>query len=176
MKRIVLGSTAFIKAMAVTTACRELGMQLDIRTVKTNSGVNLQPFGFKETLQGATARASQAKTAHPDAIAIGIENGLFQFNKSSRVIMDMAVIYIIDASGRPFVTTSSGINIPWSYVAETKRIGFNRTTIGEVIAKELGGNAQDPHFNLTDGRIGRSEILANGVKIALSIALSMEGK
>lgn len=165
--KIILGSDSPQKIEAVRLACARIPLIAKVTGIKTNSGQNEQPVGFHETYNGACTRASTAKANKTDVIAIGIESGIFCHYKSKSVTLDIAVIVILPMEGHQIVTTSMGLVLPEKYVETARRIGFQNTTVGSVIAEKLGGDTRDPHAALTDGKITRIETLTDALVIAL---------
>lgn len=164
MLNIAIGSTSKLKTDALTTALDELGIPARILGVKAFSGQNAQPVNFQGIMGGAIMRAEGAKKDRPDYFGLGIENGVLRFDAPEpgqwkMTFIDIAGVALITPEGRLILGTSSGIEFPLRYVQAAATAGFNRTTVGSIIAKELGGSPDDPHFTLTGGRLGREEIL-----------------
>jgi len=166
---IALGSTSQHKIEAVKQACQQLGLMASVVGVKAASGQNEQPVGLNETYQGALSRAQGAKTQNPEAIAIGIESGIFiTENKENPLTIDFAVIVVLTPDNRCIVATTPGVVFPEDCVAIAKERGFATATTGSVIAEKLGGDPTDPHSTLTNGVVSRTQTLVAGLIIALS--------
>ena len=162
----VLGSSSTQKLKALEKVCVLLyHNEYDILTVKTSSGQNEQPVGFKETYDGALARAEGARQAHPGRIAVGIESGIFFVNDD--IVLDIAIVVIISKNGHKIVSTSTGIQFPKKYVDEARVRGFDKTCVGNVIAEKMGGDHTDPHKILTGGEVTRSATLSEALLVAL---------
>jgi len=73
---IVVCSNSPIKFSATERACETLGLNNLLSRYPASSGVPEQPLGMEETLQGAVRRAFATRLIYPEAILIGIENGL----------------------------------------------------------------------------------------------------
>ena len=101
---------------------------------------------------------------NPD-IAIGIESGICKITDEKTV--DVALIVLLSKAGEEIVTSSTGIVFPQKYVEIARKKGFTNTTVGSVIAEELGGDGTDPHAILTDGKITRTETLIDALIPAL---------
>lgn len=162
--KITVGSLSTLKLAAVVNACKLLGLVAKVQPVKTCSGQNEQPLDFGETFRGALARVEQARTADPESLAIGIENGLFCLHPITHSpekvrFLDMAIIVAITPDNKQIIGSSTGLEFPPEYVMEAAQKGFNTTTVGDVIAKKLGGLKDDPHSTLTNGKISRKSIL-----------------
>lgn len=164
---IVVGSMSRHKLGAVRQACDSIGMVATVSGVQTISGQNEQPVGFEETFGGALARAQSAKKQYPDRIAIGIESGIFRIGGDNLITLDMAVIVVLLDADRRIVTTSQAIVFPERFVTVAESRGFEVATVGSVIAEELGGDATDPHFILTNGRVRRMETLVDALSVVL---------
>lgn len=164
---IVLGSTSAYKLNAVRKACERLGMNASVSGVETSSGQNAQPFGFEETFRGARARAIYARTQNADAIAVGIESGIFRFCRQKGTPFDIAVIVLLTLDNRQIVTTSAGIEFPEECVKIAESRGFELTTVGSIIAEKFGGDPADPHSMLTKGRVSREMILTDAIVMAI---------
>lgn len=168
--KIKLGSTSAQKFKAVEIACKYLSFDFTIEKVNAPSGQNEQPVGFTETFAGALSRARRAINSSPSDydIAIGIESGLFTINQSGRnTTLDVAIIVILTKSGKEIITTTPGFMFPEEYVGIAKGLGFEKNTVGQVIAENLGGDKTDPHSILSNGVITRQETLIEGLMIAL---------
>lgn len=96
-----------------------------------------QPKGIAQTAKYAKARRKEllAKDDSPYMVDISIENGIVW---SWRVIKlwghwDVAVVYIVTASGETSLTVSVPVRVPeWAW-KEAKRRGFKTTTAGQII-------------------------------------------
>ena len=73
---------------------------------------------------------------------------------------------IEDSRGKRSWAVSAGVEFPQNSVKEAKRRGFDKTTVGSVIA-ESGGEATDPHSFLTHGLVSRKDLLQQALRIAL---------
>jgi len=161
---IILGSTSTHKLDAVRQACQKIGLVVSVSGIKTSSGVNEQPVGFEETFKGALARANQARAKNKKALGIGIESGIFRFDK---ITLDMAVIVLINQKGLRFVTTSPGFEFPEECVRIAEARGFETTTVGSIITEQFGGDPTDPHSVLSGGKVKRSATLIKSIVIGL---------
>lgn len=164
--KVVLGSTNAYKLDAVRKACEILGMKASVSGVKTSSGQNEQPVGFEKTFAGALTRAKSARTQNADAIAVGIESGIFVFDGGKPFFIDVAVIVVITLDNRQIITTSAGTAFPEDCVKIAESRGFESITVGSVIAEKFGGDSADPHSILTNGRVSRVMILTDALVTA----------
>lgn len=147
-------------------ACECLGVTAEVIGIEASSGQNKQPIDFRETYNGALARATFVKENDPgDNVYIGIESGII--NILPIHAMDIAVIIVL-AGNRRIVATSAGVEFPQSCMAVACHRGFKTTTAGSVVAEKLGGDATDPHSSLTNQKVSRRDTLVQALTIALS--------
>jgi inosine/xanthosine triphosphatase len=168
--KIVLGTTSKIKIQAVQEACGRVGFKgVEVVGVKVASAVNEQPYGFEETMKGALHRATQAQLDGPEDgdLYIGIESGVVG-PYGGDVILDLAVIAIVYHGNKTCFATSTGITFPGDAFSDAFGLGFKTTTVGSIIAKNLGGDGADPHSTLTQGKLTRNQTLVDGVAAALA--------
>ena len=176
MIRIVIGSTSAHKRDAVHMALEALGDEVpgreaaDIVIVEAPSGVPPQPYGRKQTLQGAENRARAAREAGKGAYAIGIENGLVPHGT---YVADIAYVVIFTPSGRRVMRNSTPVPVPQELVDAALASG-QLTTAGTLEAERSGCDPADPHAHWTDGATTRKEILAKAVFYALLSATNIE--
>ncbi|MFT6883799.1 MAG: inosine/xanthosine triphosphatase [Marinoscillum sp.] len=132
--------------------------------VDVPSGVSDQPMTDTETLQGATNRAMNARTSHPDAdFWVGIEGGLDQTPKGL-LAFAWVVIFSSHQSGQ---SRTSTFHLP-PKVAELIDQGIelglaNDQVFSEHNSKQKGGAVG----SLTKGVLGRSEYYEQPVMLAL---------
>lgn len=162
---IYVGSLNPLKINATKDASSCCSNRPLVHGESVESIVNKQPFGFSETYRGAQHRARTLKERHADDITVGIENGIFNFET---VWMDIAVIVVCDVIGNEILTTSPCLLVPKERVLEAQRVGFDKQTVGAVIAQASNGkaNKHDPHLFYTG--ISRREYLSFGIRMALS--------
>ena len=169
--KMTIGSTSECKYRALKEALETvfgLNAIIPITRLKTSSGQHEQPVGFSETYGGAYARAKAGQIHDPSSFAVGIESGIFRFGTNGHTVTtDAAIIVILNPDGRRILTTSAGIVFPEEYVVKAAHLGFATTTVGSVIAKELGGDPTDPHLTLTKGRTSRNNLIYKALVTAL---------
>jgi len=168
MIELVVGSLSAHKLEAVREVCRMFDIKAKVSGIKTESGQNPQPIGMIEIYNGALTRAMEAKKQKPGAIAIGIENGIFWVDTGYGKVspcLDIAVIVVFMPHQKGHVSgVTSSLVIREQYVDIATGRGLDKTTVGEVIAESLGGDATDPHAILTNGKITRRQILVEGLR------------
>jgi non-canonical (house-cleaning) NTP pyrophosphatase len=146
------------------------------------SGVSDQPFGMKETMQGATNRAEDVWS--PGTIAIGIEGGLVPLPDlnplwkkilskvpvigkkfaSQRIYLCMAVVAMKDGKGNLYYSTSAGMQFPAEEIEEARQRGV---TVGVVLAYKFGGDHHDPRAILSFNRVHRRDSIQEAVKLVV---------
>jgi non-canonical (house-cleaning) NTP pyrophosphatase len=160
--KVVLASESKVKIAAVQKAFSDTSIELV--PISVPSHVSEQPFD-DETLTGAFNRLNAAQLTVPDAdMYIAIENGIFEEDGH---FVDRAIVAITHNGNEPSITYSEGVRFPAEAVAEAKQKGFDKTTVGKVMAtKGWVQDHADPHKDL----IGKSRavILAETMKAALS--------
>jgi|SRR3989344_18497 len=177
---IVVTSTNAIKTEAVKKILSELlpTRSFEIIGVKADSGINEQPVN-EETEQGAKNRIRNAESLpaisklQKGSAFISIENGIFSSENSAWEDKAVAVIKLPD--GRISSALSpKGVLFPIEAIeaARTKEGGFQKNTVGSVIAEMYAArgiqvNKQDPHSALTEGSFTREEQMMSAVKEAL---------
>ena len=192
---VVVASKAAIKCNAVRNALDDLPKSklLDpfrdtvVYGVSAASGVAEQPYGFDETLLGASNRLEAAKLAFPppntnmnaEVVAyVSIENGLVQLSGSW---YDFAWVLVENKeSGRASRALSAMVRFPSRECNLALDAGaFASTTVGSVISERirattwpadaapLPADSQDPHSALTENCVSRTDLLADTVLICL---------
>ncbi len=165
---IALGSDSALKKEAVEIALRKIGLRYEVHCFETSSGQNAQPCETGETLTGALTRAQAALESYPEAkAAVGIESGIFRITLDKPLTIDYAYIVILTNDGRRIISHSPAVPFPEAYVVIAEKRGFDTTTVGTVIAEKIGGQSNDPHSTVTDGRVSRVDTLVAGLEIAL---------
>ena len=120
--------------------------------------------------------------------AVGIENGIMEIpsadatedGSSESFWADFAVVTVQDVqSGQRSLALSSTVAVPTEYVEEAKRLGFERTTVGSLIAASGAGegaivSAVDPHLALTGRLVGRHRLLREAVRVAFGQMLAVQ--
>jgi adenine phosphoribosyltransferase len=159
-----------IKLAAIREALAEIGLEAELLPVSTASGVPEQPFG-DETVEGALNRALAAQATHPGTWAIGIENGVFDAGVSWR---DYGVIQLVSPEGKRRSMFTDPVTLLVRDVEEAKVRGFATTTVGSVMAEQLGCDPMDPHAYLSRGAKTRKDYLREALVTLLSDALPGE--
>lgn len=159
-RKVSIGSTSRVKYEAVRAACKAACLDAEVVTVEAESGVNAQPVGCDEMRLGARNRAEAALAAHPDSVAVGIESGLIQCGSAW---FDEAAIYVLCPNGYSLEAKSEPVQFPGWAVRKAHERGFDKCTVGRILAEENGWNALDPHSELTLGQDSRKSLIVRAL-------------
>lgn len=152
---VSVGTTSRIKLSAVREALTELGLQSSVWGIPTPSGVPVQPVE-DEILRGARNRAQSAQKFAPGCWSLGIESGIWE---GEDLWEERAMLVLLSPEGGESSIWTEPVVFPGGDVEEACRRGFDRTTVGAVMAERTGGDPNDPHLHCTGGRKGRKDYL-----------------
>ena len=143
---------------------------------KCLSFVNEQPENDEEILRGAKNRLEHfintQGTSKYDYI-VSFENGIKYFLEIDQWFDFVWVIVHDCKTGKRSYAFGQGVQFPSKYVLEAKRLGFEKHTVGSVIASHsTSANPSDPHHFLTGGRVKRADLLEQALLVALSQLLA----
>lgn len=152
-----------------------VGMESDEPLVvigkKAKSGINEQPEGAEETLQGVLNRLADLKAQLADTrykLLVAFENGLLPVQVGNKKRwFDPGWVVVEDEHGHQAFAHSAGIEFDESAVAEAREKGFDTTTVGSIVAAREQADSGDPQRTLTNGLVARSAMLEQAFKIAL---------
>ncbi len=169
---IAVSSTSPHKVGAVREASEGIFMpELHIQGFKVASGVNEQPYGQEETLQGARNRMARLVELVGDTrfdLFVSMEGGVFPvMNNGQESHFDCGWVIARDAEGNEGVGTCTGVEYSSADVEEARRRGFDTTTIGSVIAERAPADATDTHDFLSGGVLKRADVLRVGLLAAI---------
>lgn len=166
--KIAIGTTSELKVRALKDALGKLNMEAEIVSMKADSGISKQPFGYEDMITGAKNRAQKAADEINPDFAVGIENGLVEIERN---YFDIACIYIKSKENDESVSFSSGICIPDWVIKEIKE----KDTEGGEITKRLSGDSEkDTGKYFSGGMIKREEILSQTIQIAFAKIFNKE--
>ncbi|EKD92789.1 MAG: hypothetical protein ACD_28C00330G0003 [uncultured bacterium] len=175
MKEVFVASTSKHKLGAVEGVAREVFPEEESKVEgrKASSGINEQPVGHEETIQGALHRLEELKGALDATrsrydLLVAFESGIFPVTvgKVERWF-DLAWVVIEDGNGTQKLAHSTGIEFDAADVEKAKAKGFKTTTAGSMISERTGADSTDPHSYLTHEVVSRSEMLRQALKTAL---------
>ncbi|MDQ7814761.1 MAG: DUF84 family protein [Patescibacteria group bacterium] len=159
--KFALGTSSKHKMEALVQACSMMGWDnVDIIEKHVDSAIAKQPVDFQWILAGARNRVLFTAESCPDVPCIGIENGIV---RAWNVHLDVACIAVLLPDGSWHYSSTPGIEIPEDVVKQAQERGFDNTTIGDILAEIHGCDNCDPHVLLTNGRLRRADLLAQGL-------------
>ena len=168
---IAIGTTSELKIRACKEALSKLGIENELFTIKAQSGVPDQPFGFEQITQGAKSRASEALKLTENAdFSIGVENGLVKIDEIEQWF-DIPCVYIITKDGDESYSFGSAYFVPdWMI----DRIKKENTELGFIIQGLDSGAEKDPIGYFSSGKFKREEILTQAIVCALVKTIKKE--
>jgi non-canonical (house-cleaning) NTP pyrophosphatase len=142
--------------------------------VRAESKVRDQPLGFEETLRGARNRLEtimECPEAEEADLAIAIENGIVCVRDGTDAQdenwVDLAIIIVRDLkSGKESLSSSVGLQLPSSTVADWAEAGAEGTLGSWLATERTGCDSQDPHAHLTGGAYPRAALLEQAIGAA----------
>ncbi len=158
--KIAVTSENKLKINAVEKAYLSIGIKPQIIGYTANSEVGEQPVN-EQTLLGARNRIKsiKPKVENIDRI-ISIENGIFEENNKW---LDKAVVILYNVKNdKEYIEYSDTVVFPNEYVKKARKIGFNKITVGKIMAEEgYVLNPKDPHKSISG--ISRQTYLENAL-------------
>ncbi|MEI8143253.1 MAG: inosine/xanthosine triphosphatase [Candidatus Berkelbacteria bacterium] len=163
--KIAIGTTSELKIRACEVALKKFDIDNELISIKTESGVADQPFGFGDIVIGARNRATQALNNVENAeLGIGIENGLIQIEEIDQWF-DLPCICISRRDGGERIAFGAGYNIPFELI---ERIKNENTELGKIIQEFDSSAEKDPIGYFSGGKLKREEIIAQAIECALT--------
>ncbi len=161
--KVALGSTNPAKLAAVRGALSKLAPGAEIVALDVASGVRDQPWGERETRQGAIARARAALDAGLADLGIGLEGGVIDQGAGLELVSWVAVV---DRGGRVGLASGLRFMLP-ARAAQRLRAGAE---LGDVM-DALFGTKQSKRDSgavglLTEGFVSRADAFADLVAMA----------
>lgn len=159
--KIAIATTSELKIRALESALKRLNIIAEIISIKTDSGVSLQPFGYNETTKGAKNRAHEASAVAGADLVVAIESGLIEIEEN---YFDVACICALSKDKDESIAYSGGYFTPQWIIDEIKE---TNTEYGFITQRLSGDKDKDPIKYFSDGVIKREEILSQAIIIAL---------
>jgi non-canonical (house-cleaning) NTP pyrophosphatase len=186
---VVLGTCSLLKIEAVNRAFARCFpySQVVVVPLDATSGINEQPFGNTETIQGAQNRISSAKALFSQAYdyVVAIENGITEIPLPLRqredellqpkcLLLDLSWVVIESRKNNlEAYATSTGLPFDEESFNVTRQKGFDKFTVGDTIANKLlqtratGCSSKDPHSYLTNQQLSRLDMMEQAVRCAI---------
>jgi inosine/xanthosine triphosphatase len=162
---VAVGTKNPTKVSGIKVALSKYFRELELRPVDSSSIARLQPFGLKEMIAGATARATFALSKAGGDLGVGVEAGIFTVGD---VYFDNQVAAIVDGAGRISLGHSAGYMLPREDMEKLFRDGRELERWAEEISGitevgDKGGIIQ----HLTKGRMTRADLTEQCVVTAM---------
>lgn len=162
-KKLAIASENPAKIKAVKNCLEDIGLEIEVLAVATDSGVSAQPFSIAETKQGAVNRALSALGDGID-LAIGLEGGVFELE---------GALYLCNwgalASSDGKIYTAGGAQIPLpEEIAQNLRIGLELGPVMDNYANEAGIRHHKGAIGLlTANLMNRGDMFSHVVKLLI---------
>ena len=176
--KVFLGSTSVIKAEAITMALGEV----EVILCKSQSNIPEQPIGIPEILKGIESRIMTSINNGANGVVIAIENGIVRGRElhdlgktqdifSQPVVDDswyeISCVTIHVNPGKKSSAISKAIPVPQKLMDEVFTYPDRSYTLGKVIADLYPDiDHQNPQLFMTQGKMGRVEIMAEAIQDA----------
>ncbi len=159
--KIVIGTTSELKIRALKNALEKLKFESEVVSMKTQSGISDQPFGYEETTRGAKNRVMYIFEREIPDMAVAVESGIIEIEGNS---FDIASVYIKTKEGGESFAYSSGYFVPEWMISEIKE---NKTELGFITQRLSGDLNKDPLNYFSNKQMKREELLSQAIEIAL---------
>lgn len=166
--KIAIGTTSGLKVRALKDALEKLNVEVEVLSIKTNSGIADQPFGYEEIIKGATTRAESSLNKLGADIGVGVENGLVEIGKN---YFDVACVVIKSKGRDESIAFSPAILMPEWII---KKIKEENTEVGEITRALSGDTEKDGFKYFTNGLITREEALSQALIFAFAKIVNKE--
>lgn len=137
-----------LKINSVINAYNKVEINARVSGYTADSKIGEQPVN-EDTLIGARNRIiSLKKEVFGLDRIISIENGIFL--EEGKWIDRAVVVLYVPKSKQEIIEYSKGVEFPRKYVDMARELGFQTTTVGEVMEKEgFVTNKKDPHLSIS---------------------------
>jgi len=166
--KIAIGTTSELKIRSLKEALRRFDVEAEVVSLKTDSKVSSQPFGYDETILGAKNRVKQCQEETNPDIAIAIESGLIEIDGR---YFDIACVYTLSKEGNESMSFSSGFFTPQWIIDEIKE---KNTEYGLITQRISGDPDKDPQKYFSGGIIKRDEMISQAIILALTKIFNKE--
>lgn len=161
--KVAVGSTNPAKIEAVRAAMHRLAPAASVTGVDVSSGVPRQPWGDRETRDGAVLRARRALEATRAELGLGLEGGVLDDGAGLELVSWVAAV---DRDGRVGLASGLRFTLP-PLAARRLRDGAE---LGDVIDELFGTTESKRGLGavglLTEGFVSRAEAFADLVAMA----------
>jgi non-canonical (house-cleaning) NTP pyrophosphatase len=167
---IVVGSTNRLETSATAKACAGLGIDAELYSVAVPQPVYATPFGFDQIKNHAQEKAAAAGRAmvSPLALAIGIQSGIIHEKAGQRWYLVDAVTVCDKAGNLLQGGWTELVLIPTKIWRKLQLRGTTTTTVGMIVAEQIGGKPEDdPYPFLGNGLLSHETLLEFTIRTAL---------
>lgn len=157
--RVGVGSTNPVKRSATIRAMSDVATAIE--SVDVDSGVSEQPWGERETIEGANTRANRARMDDDFELGVGIEGGVARIDGADGLFL---VMWAAVTNG---TTTGLGsgprLRLPTSVADRLDDGAELGPVMDEVLGTEGVARRQGAAGVLTDGIVTREDALFQAV-------------
>lgn len=152
---VIVGSQNPVKVKATKNVLKKIYENVEVKGIDVDSKVPDQPFGKKQTIQGAINRAKNAYSDEFD-LSVGIESGLMETPSSITGYIDLQWCAIFDGN-----KITLGVSAGFEYPPEVIEEVLNGKEVGDVMDKVTGvdnlGQKTGAVSYLSKGLLDRTE-------------------
>lgn len=160
--KIAIGTKNQAKAQAVKNVCNEFMENIEFIMLEVPSNVSEQPFGDKETLQGAKNRALNASMDEQVDLSFGLEGGVKELD-GQLFICNWGVLHT--KSGHQYKAGGAQIPLP-EEIACAIRNGEELGPVMDQYTNQVGIRHHEGAVGVfTNGIVKRSDMFEHVVKL-----------
>jgi inosine/xanthosine triphosphatase len=167
--KIVVGSTNQAKLKAAQIAVGKLFPEVEVKSVKVDSGVGDQPTSDKEAIEGAVNRAKKAQEKANADFGIGMEGG---FNKVGKHYFECGWVAVVDKRNKIGLGSSARFELSRKIIKQL----CLRKELADVINNFTGrrnANEKEGMMGLvTNKHLPRATAYSHGVLFAFAPFIS----
>jgi non-canonical (house-cleaning) NTP pyrophosphatase len=159
MKKVWVFSSDSVQETAVKTAIAELGLDLTVYGFKGGWGETKQLFGYDQIYRCGFFHVFDAwqNTDDSEIVAmIGIASGIISQGDQ---YYEISGLQMMGAKRGTLAGWTKPVNLEKQDVLITYRLGFDRVSLGEVLAEKYQCDKNEYYSFLTDGKHTRGELL-----------------
>lgn len=161
--KIVVASNNSLKKQAVEKVVNSFDRKIDIKAMDPELKVDEQLVGIENIIWVAYRRLrATRKMIGRRGSVISIQSGIYENKGKYR---DVAIIIVDNSRGDMQISKSREIQLPTDLVLKTMDRGFDKHTVGSIIAEEKANHAFgfDPHRFVTKAQISRLQFIVEAL-------------
>lgn len=162
-KEIILTSQNSIKLKAMESALKRLKLKTKIFQSDPKILVDEQLVGLDNIASAAMQRLNVIReNVNKPTTIVSTVSGIVKRNNKW---VDTAIVIACDENGNTAISKSSGLVFLENLVTKTRKRGFNKHTVGSILAEEIANHyvGIDPHSLITSGHLSRTKVLENAI-------------